>query len=344
MFRLYTKPVGKAIDFNPDETDEAPPELTITGIASTTNRDLDGDVISDDALKSLCEQAVGLNLHLEHDPTTDGIIGTISNAEIKGNELWITANILPDYAENLRSKLDFGINYGFSIDGFSTEGRTGLIKSFNLLEISLVAIPANWDSFSTVRAAKGVTSGGCLNSICKSIIKNNEVKKMADEKEDMRQEEEKKAEETPVFSPEQEDYIINLINQAFTEKEQSYIDEITDKVTSNIQTAEESKSADDEKEDDPEQEDNANDDTSDDNNNNDDKELDKAEEDDKEPDELDDEDKIEKGIKKYFDGMLKKSKYGKLNEYEEDNNTRTTKSTFLNSDERDMYGRNKRFL
>ena len=89
-FKVYAPPDNKAYGLNQDGT------LTITGIASTTNEDLDGEIITPDALRSLERQVAGLNLHLDHNHSYDGGIGVITEAEIQDNSLRITAIVLPE--------------------------------------------------------------------------------------------------------------------------------------------------------------------------------------------------------------------------------------------------------
>lgn len=164
---MYAPPDNKAYGLNEDGT------LTITGIASTTNEDLDGEVITPEALQSLERQVVGLNLHLDHNHNYDGGIGVITEAEIQDNSLRITAIVLPEYAVSILQKLSLGMNMGFSIGGIPVinSGNSRVINDFILLEVSLTLLPANWDTFGTVETKTEVKSK-CLTGACYHILKS----------------------------------------------------------------------------------------------------------------------------------------------------------------------------
>lgn len=175
---MYAPPDKKAYGLNEDGT------LTITGIASTTNEDLDGEVITPDALQSLERQVVGLNLHLDHNHSYDGGIGVITDAEIQDNSLRITAIILPEYAVSILQKLNFGMNMGFSIGGIPVinSGNSRVINDFILLEVSLTLLPANWDTFGTVETKAEVKSK-CLTGACYYILKSKNKSDIMSEKD-----------------------------------------------------------------------------------------------------------------------------------------------------------------
>lgn len=166
-FKVYAPPDKKAYGLNEDGT------LTITGIASTTNEDLDGEIITPDALQSLERQVVGLNLHLDHNHNYDGGIGVITEAEIQDNSLRITAIVLPEYAGSILQKLSLGMNMGFSIGGIPVinSGNSRVINDFILLEVSLTLLPANWDTYGTVETKTEVKSI-CLTGACYHILKS----------------------------------------------------------------------------------------------------------------------------------------------------------------------------
>lgn len=166
-FKVYAPPDKKAYGLNEDGT------LTITGIASTTNEDLDGEVVTSEALQSLERQVVGLNLHLDHNHNYDGGIGVITEAEIQDNSLRITAIVLPEYAGSILQKLSLGMNMGFSIGGIPVinSGNSRVINDFILLEVSLTLLPANWDTYGTVETKTEVKSM-CLTGACYHILKS----------------------------------------------------------------------------------------------------------------------------------------------------------------------------
>lgn len=177
-FKVYAPPDKKAYGLNEDGT------LTITGIASTTNEDLDGEIITPDALQSLERQVVGLNLHLDHNHNYDGGIGVITEAEIQDNSLRITAIVLPEYAVSILQKLNLGMNMGFSIGGIPVinSGNSRVINDFILLEVSLTLLPANWDTFGTVETKAEVKSK-CLTGACHYILKSKNKSDTMSEKD-----------------------------------------------------------------------------------------------------------------------------------------------------------------
>lgn len=205
QFKIYAPPSQKKYALNDDGT------LTITGVFSTTNKDLDGDIVSPQALASLQRQAVGLNLHLDHNHNYDGGIGVITESYLESNQVFITAIILSEHAPGILERLNLGMNFGFSIGGIPVVNNLNpqIIDDFVLLEISLTLLPANWDTFGTVEA-KGVVKSKCLTGACHYIIKNS--------KNIMKKEYEDNSQEL-------EQMVINLVNEAFANKEQVIIDE-----------------------------------------------------------------------------------------------------------------------
>ncbi len=177
-FKVYAPPDNKAYGLNEDGT------LTITGIASTTNEDLDGEVVTPEALQSLERQVVGLNLHLDHNHNYDGGIGVITEAEIQDNSLRITAIVLPEYAVSILQKLSLGMNMGFSIGGIPVinSSNSRVINDFILLEVSLTLLPANWDTFGTVETKTEVKSK-CLTGACYYILKSKNKSDIMSEKD-----------------------------------------------------------------------------------------------------------------------------------------------------------------
>lgn len=235
-------------------TDEDSDTLTIRGVASNLNKDLQGETVTLTALKSMRDQAVGLNLHLEHRHDIDNAIGIIKNSYINDNELYIEADILPQYSDDIRSRLEFGQNMGLSIGGkavFASDNKT--INDFKLLEISLVGIPANYDSFSTVEVVKGIVKCKCLTAGLTKLEEINNMNNIEETTENVEEiikaqniesettddpvVEEVKAdvneEETVEYVTKNE--IGELLNAFFVEKEQQLTANITDAVTKAIE-------------------------------------------------------------------------------------------------------------
>ena len=216
QFKVYAPPLIKSkANLNSDGS------LTITGVASTTNQDLDGEIVSSQALQSLEEQAVGLNLHLDHNHDYNGGIGTITEAHVTEDKLYITANILPEHAVGVRDRLNFGMNMGFSIGGIPIikNSRSNVIDDFILLEISLTLLPANWETFSTVAPTdeKGIVESNCLTGACHHILK---VKKAKTEKED-ETDEEVPVDESDVTDEEEDDSVASENNEVSEEEKEN---------------------------------------------------------------------------------------------------------------------------
>lgn len=210
-FRVYAPPDIKSYGLNEDGT------LTITGIASTSNEDLDGEIVSPDAMESLAKQVIGLNLHLDHDHSYKGGIGAITDAQLEDSSLRITAVILPEYAEGILERLDLGMNFGFSIGGIPVIDslNSRVINDFILLEVSLTLLPANWDTFGTVEVTKGLVESRCLTGACHYILK---------EKSDNMN---KKDANNPIeVTDEIKQELVNIVNEAVYNLKPQILDEI----------------------------------------------------------------------------------------------------------------------
>lgn len=349
-FKVFAPTKTKDITLNENGT------LTITGIASTTNRDLDGDIVTQEAIESLQKQVVGLNLHLDHTHTYEGGIGAITGATVEDNSLVITAVVLPEYATGIKERLDIGMNFGFSVGGIPEFGMNyDIITDFKLLEVSLTLLPANWDTFGTVEA-EGVVKSNCLTGACHHILKNLTGDKMRT-----------KAEENQGVTEEQ---VISLINEALAENAQSFIDEIRNELTAIVNEAvdaklEEIKKAEEPLEDqnknsenNPDEENKAGENTIDDEQNKSEEAVVDEEENKSEEEIVDEEETkseetinpedVEKMVDNAMDKLLKKlGERRNINNSKFNNFISAKKSKqvkFLNSEERDQFGRTKKYL
>ena len=225
QFKVYAPESVKADTLNKDGT------LTITGVASTTNQDLDGEIISEKALVSLKEQAVGLNLHLDHNHDYNGGIGAITEAHIEENALVITANVLPEFATGIRDRLTLGMNMGFSIGGIPIikNSRSNIIDDFILLEISLTLLPANWDTFGTVES-KGLIESNCLTGACHYILKEKN-KKLDDSEDNMS----KGKAQAKVIDDATKQELVNIVNEAIINLKPLILDELKEDMTKLVQ-------------------------------------------------------------------------------------------------------------
>lgn len=351
-FKVFAPTKTKDITLNENGT------LTITGIASTTNRDLDGDIVTQEAIESLQKQVVGLNLHLDHTHTYEGGIGAITGATVEDNSLLITAVVLPEYATGIKERLDIGMNFGFSIGGIPEFGMNyDIITDFKLLEVSLTLLPANWDTFGTIEA-EGVVKSNCLTGACHHILKNLTGDTMRT-----------KAEETQGLTEEQ---VISLINEALAENAQSFIDEIRNELTAIVndtvdakleeikkteeQNIDETKTGENStieeeetkagetttiEEEETKSEEQNTDETKSDENSTIEEEENKSEE------QINSED-VEKMVDNAVDKLFKRLDARRTINESKFNNFITSKKSkqvkFLNSEERDQFGRNKKYL
>ena len=173
-YRVYGLPIeSKSYDLNDDGT------LTIIGVASTTNKDYANEIVSPEVLKSLAEQAVGINIYRDHNRYYDGGIGVVTKAWIDDNQLWIKGIILSEFAPGIKERLDIGMNFGFSISGFPKKQRTSeglLIVDYDLKDITLTYIPMNWDTYGTVEyKSQNLIASNCLTGACYHALNDGEI-------------------------------------------------------------------------------------------------------------------------------------------------------------------------
>lgn len=188
-------------------------ELYIQGIANTGERDLVGDVVTENALTEIAEQATQRNLHLNHDTfDLDGIIGVITEASVELEGVKIKARILKRFKDTLRELLDEGVRFGLSIAGRAhyVENSWEEIESWDLTEISLTPLPCDQGTMGTVQISKSLSDFIKSINPQKNSNKKNNIggNKMADE-------------ETIT-----QDAVIELINTAFSEKTEELLETI----------------------------------------------------------------------------------------------------------------------
>lgn len=169
----------------------------LTGVASTTSIDRDGERMSDKALQMMVEdiKAVGVNLFGNHSHEWENTLGVIKNARLNSANQVEVDITLDDATTNpkipaLLNKLKRGINLGLSVGGnvestkeeySKTLGRkVKVLDKVHIYEISVVGIPSNADSFLTIPSAiaksAGFKNADILCPICFSpMIKQCEV-------------------------------------------------------------------------------------------------------------------------------------------------------------------------
>ena len=218
--------------------------LDIEGIASTINKDLQGDVMLPSAIASMKKQilAMGKNLHGDHKPFLfDGLLGAVNKVyETEDDKLRIGATILSKYASDVKEMLDIGVNLGFSVGGamkdYTVNKSNGLdISDVYLSEVSLTAIPANIETLGTVTTQKGVIQSNCLGGICHELTKNVLKKENTREEENTMSEEERtNQEETTPNMGELESKIKDTVDELWAEKQQGLVDAVVKEVKSEV--------------------------------------------------------------------------------------------------------------
>lgn len=287
-----------------------------------------GDIVTREALESLSKQLVGLNVFLDHEYNYDKVIGVVKSSELSDDNLYATVAVTKDYQEDIKAKLEFGVNLGFSIGGFADRDKnnTNLISDFNLIELSLTPLPANWDSYGSVTSKNGVMVGNCITQLCYKMLKS----------ENMTENIPQDNEENLTF-----DKVKDLIDEAITEKEEQITADIMSNIQSQIDDAVNAKLKEyEENQPEPTTEEGA-----------DDKAVkEEPSEDKEEPVKGDEEkEKEEKRLNELADIVVKKlqdaqiqEKENKLQQFIDTKNLEP--ETFLNSETRDQFGRNKKFL
>lgn len=238
-FRVYV-PIQKSnlntdengeIQLNPDGT------LDIEGIASTTNVDLQKDIILPSAIESMKKQLLTkpINLHGDHNYSLNGVLGSVNKVFDSSNDkLHIGCRILKNHAPMVKEMLENNIALGYSIGGKPTAytknnvGGYG-VKDLNLYEISLTPFPANMDTLGTVHVAKtGTVEGTCFAGVCNTILKNmkfEENNNMADNNPN------------PGNDENNEDIdskIKNTVDELWAEKQQGLCDDILEQIRAEV--------------------------------------------------------------------------------------------------------------
>lgn len=148
--------------------------LILTGVASSLSEDLVGESMTENALKSMKESAIGLPVFYDHMSYSDMAVGTITNSYIDDDLLLIDFTVLPSQQERIREYLDNGMPLSLSIGGYIPTGgyltKENKIDEINLLEVSLTFIPCNRDSLGSVRVKENGIEASCIGGVCKSIL------------------------------------------------------------------------------------------------------------------------------------------------------------------------------
>lgn len=226
-FKIYVPSISKNTQNNNDDEGT----LKIRGVASTINKDLVGDIVMPEAIQSMKEQIKnkGLNLYGDHEYGLKNIYGSMELVDNPDdNVLEIEANIRRKFAPEVKEMLDMGVNLGFSIGGtvekYNTTKSGWEIKEFNLHEISLTGMPANWDTYGTV-TEEGVVKSMCFEGACREIIKKQEeYDKMKKEQEEVL------IEQAETEANDNSDDFRGVVDEYLSEKEAGIVDTVVSKI------------------------------------------------------------------------------------------------------------------
>lgn len=378
--QILGKPLDqKSYELNPDGT------LTITGIISTNNKDLVGDIVSIDTLHDIVRQAPAVNLYLDHNRDYTGGIGSVDTAWLdEDNQAWITATILSEYAPGILERLKIGMNFGFSISGFPQKTKTNnanLITAYDLKDISLTYIPANWDTYGTVESKNLVTSN-CLTGACYHILNksmnNGEIMSNNQSTEETGLNETQKNETVNLINEMKSNIIKEVVENLTPELEkickticEEYIketpdepvnepgeEEVDEKADNEIDEGDEGEQGNESSEGEPvkepedknnppqdnEEEDNHQEEETPEETPKDKNNTEETEEEEEEEDEPIDEKTFNKIIDTILTRMNEKNSNSKFQQFTENQEHKKSSPTFLGGEKRDEMGRNKRFL
>lgn len=144
-------------------TKDATNECIIAGYANTSTKDRVGDVVAPAAFeKSLPVYLKNPILLANHD--WEDPIGSVIEAKIDEKGLWIKARI-SDSREDIKTLIrekclrTFSIGYNEIDADYDEATKTKYVKELELLEISVVTVPANHEAMFDLYESKGFVEG-----------------------------------------------------------------------------------------------------------------------------------------------------------------------------------------
>jgi len=244
-FKVYCstnfKELNKSLVENAFAEDGA---LYIEGIASTTSIDEDGDYMTKSCLDDMKRQAVGLSVLKEHGRTLDDILGRVTQI-IDSNEdnFKIKFKVLPRYEYYILELLENDINLGLSIGAKATDYEPNdaseygwKINKAKLYEISLVPLPANWDSFGSVKISKEIDNENivakCFNGACKLLL-SEQTKDIENAENLLKELEDAQKNDKEKYLTKKE--CINIVNEASLEIYERLLSEVIDETKKMIE-------------------------------------------------------------------------------------------------------------
>lgn len=239
MFNIENKFVLNSVVKN--QTDNNKDDLILTGIASTTKEpSLYGEVMTEDALQQMCEQAVNLPILEAHKGDGfDNVIGVITNAYVEDNDLHIDFKILQNHRERIQELIDNNVPIGLSIGAQAMiEEDTQQVVGVTLIEVSLTPVPANRVAHNTVKVKEDYYTGDCLHGICYAMIKDNfkmEDNNMADEEKKVNPNVGEVKEEEPLTI----DKVKEMLDERFAEEKEALVATVVEEVKTELKKQEE---------------------------------------------------------------------------------------------------------
>lgn len=233
MFNIENKFVLNSVVKN--QTDNNNDDLILTGIASTTKEpSLYGEVMTEDALQQMCEQAVNLPILEAHKGDGfDNVIGVITNAYVEDNDLHIDFKILQNHRQRIQELIDNNVPIGLSIGAQAMiEEDTQQVVGVTLIEVSLTPVPANRVAHNTVRVKEDYYTGDCLHGICYAMIKDNlnmEDNNMAEEEKKVNPKVDVKEEDSLTI-----DKVKNMLDERFAEEKEVLVATVVEEVKTEL--------------------------------------------------------------------------------------------------------------
>lgn len=234
MFNIKNKFVLNSVVKN--QTDNNNDDLILTGIASTSKEpSLYGEIMTEDALQQMCQQAVNLPILEAHKGDGfDNVIGVITNAYVEDNDLHIDFKILQNHRQRIQELLDNNVPIGLSIGAQAMiEEDTQQVIGVTLIEVSLTPVPANRVAHNTVRVKEDYYTGDCLHGICYAMIKDNlnmEDNNMAEEEKKVKSEEVVKEENDSLTI----DKVKDMLDERFAEEKEVLVATVVEEVKTEL--------------------------------------------------------------------------------------------------------------
>ena len=216
-----------------NRTDNKSNDLILTGIASTTKEpSLYGEIMTEEALQQMQEQAVNLPILEAHKGDGfDNVIGVIINAYVENNDLHIDFKILQNHRQRIQELLDNNVPIGLSIGAQAhIDQDTQQVIGVTLIEVSLTPVPANRVAHNTVKVKEDYYVGNCLHNICYAMIKDN----LNMEDNNMAEEEKKTNPEVKEEDSLTIDKVKDMLDERFAEEKEVLIATVVEEVKTEL--------------------------------------------------------------------------------------------------------------